>query len=154
MSALSASFSEVGTDRPTKLELKSREYMEMKENNNKLKKLKQVLPAVMMMMMMLSKWCSLIAGASGAAVVVSSHNKHSGNSAEFFSFSVYGTVLAERASEPTLTQNSPSHSGSSSSRTESVQASSRQQRTEDRPPRIRSGGALCENEEKVGFLAN
>lgn len=35
--------------------------MEMKENNNKLKKLKQVLPAVMMMMM-LSKWCSLIAG--------------------------------------------------------------------------------------------
>lgn len=34
----------------------------MKENNNKLKKLKQVLPAVMMMMMMLSKWCSLIAG--------------------------------------------------------------------------------------------
>lgn len=153
MSALSASFSAVGTDRPTKLELKSREYMEMKENNNKLKKLKQVLPAVMMMMMMLSKWCSLIAGASGAAVV-SSHNKHSGNSAEFFSFSVYGTVLAERASEPTLTQNSPSHSGSRSSRTESVQASSRQQRTEDRPPRIRSGGALCENEEKVGFLAN
>lgn len=129
----------------------------MKENNNKLKKLKQVLPAVMMMMMMLSKWCSLIAGASGAAVV-SSHNKHSGNSAESFSFSVYGTVLAERASEPTLTQNSPSHSGSRSrkrsSRTESVQASSRQQRTEDRPPRIRSGGALCENEEKVGFLAN
>ena len=134
MSALSASFSAVGTDRPTKLELKSREYMEMKENNNKLKKLKQVLPAVMMMMMMLSKWCSLIAGASGAAVVVSSHNKHSGNSAEFFSFSVYGTVLAERASEPTLTQNSPSHSGSRSrkrsSSTESVQASSRQQRTE------------------------